>query len=118
MIATLLTTGLAGCMASVGAPIEGRWVMGESQCFSYAILRTNQDGATITLGDKTVQVTTKKITWAGGGVVTLPAAWSNLELVEKGNAIAVRVDGSGFAMIRSVAVDPNGRLIAMFRKAV
>jgi hypothetical protein len=87
-------------MASVGRSIGERSVTGQSGFFSYAMLKPTDQGAAITLGGKTVQVTTTEITWANGGRLQLPANWAHLELAESFNSIVVRVDGTKLASIQ------------------
>jgi hypothetical protein len=96
----IIFLALTGCMGSVGTTTaDGRSVKGESGCFSYAVLKTTDQGLTIDLGGKTVQVTTAQITWSDGGTLQLPATWNKLELSESFNSINVYIDGKRIASI-------------------
>jgi hypothetical protein len=104
LLAALLGMAVVGCTSSFNTTTsDGHTIAGSCACFSYGSLHSTDDGATVNLGGKTVQVAGNQITWAGGGSLQLPAQWNRLELAQSGDAITVLIDGVAFATIRPAA---------------
>src|SRR5579862_8529587 len=81
---------LAGC-GSVASQIDGHSVTGK--CLVYAELVSDGHAANVNLDGRKLQVTTSQITWAKGGSLQLPAAWTRLDLADAVDSVEVTVDG-------------------------
>jgi hypothetical protein len=92
---------MGGCTApSVTTSLGDRWVTGKSASFlSFAALADHA----ITLGGKTVRVTSGNVAWEGGGVLKLPATWKRMEVDEVSDGLVIIVDGNKLATIHPTA---------------
>src|SRR5579875_1966646 len=90
LMAVCLLLAVAGC-ASVSTTFEGRSVTGKSRMFSYAGLRSGEECVWITLGGKSIKVTTTELSWEGGSM-KLPEAWKQMQLYETSDGVCVVVD--------------------------
>jgi hypothetical protein len=90
LLSALLLASLAACVTTA-APSDTRAANGSCVVSRYAV---SKDRPTpFTLGNKTFQVTSDRITWGPNGSLPLPGSWGLLELLETPKSISINLDG-------------------------
>lgn len=93
----MLLLNAGGCVGEAGTSIAGREVIATgAPLHTVGVRRYDDTTARFSVNGRLVDVTPTQVSTTDRDVLQLPADWKDLQLLDRGTHIAVRVDGQPF----------------------
>ena len=98
-----LLCGSSGCNAEAATYVGQREVSARSTTLNGASVYGGGQSAQLVVALRAFEVTERRLSWDTDGALALPERWTQLELVQSGRWVVVRLDGKTFHKIGPAA---------------